>query len=167
MRAALHALDVKLSRPVSFIVGGGGAMLLAYDFPLATADIDAIPRGLSIDELKPLIQQVSTELNIAADWLNPWFSSFTHVLPNDYAERLVEVFRAEHVVALALGREDLLIMKCFAHRQKDMAHARALIRSGVKLETVYSRIEELTAVNRASSQKAQDFLEQVLELEGL
>jgi hypothetical protein len=46
MLKALLALDRKLNKKVTLIVGGGGAMILAHEFPLATSDIDAIPKGM-------------------------------------------------------------------------------------------------------------------------
>ncbi len=46
MRDALSRLDDLLKQPVTLIMGGGGAMILAHDFPLATTDIDAVPKGM-------------------------------------------------------------------------------------------------------------------------
>jgi hypothetical protein len=36
----------------------------------------------------------------------------------------------------------MLIMKCFAHREKDLGHARALLKKGVDLKLVERAIEE-------------------------
>jgi hypothetical protein len=166
MRTALKALDALLDRDLTLIVGGGGAMLLAYGFPLATADIDAVPRGIPGDELAPLIEKVARELGLPHDWLNPWYSSFTYVLPADFEERLMEVFRGSHLSAQALGKEDLLLMKCFAHRQKDVAHARALVRAGADADKVFDRIEELRKRKIPGTEPALDFLEDILDQEG-
>jgi hypothetical protein len=35
---------------------------------------------------------VAHELDIPADWLNPYFATFTHVLPMDFEARLTTVF---------------------------------------------------------------------------
>ncbi len=60
MKSAFEALDRKLSKNVRLVVGGGGAMLLAYNYPLQTTDIDGIPAaGVSIEELAPLILAVA------------------------------------------------------------------------------------------------------------
>jgi hypothetical protein len=166
MRQALNALDSLLTQEVSLIIGGGGAMLLAYDFPLVTTDIDAVPRGLSSDELAPLIEKVAASLGLPTDWLNPWYSSFTYVLPSDFRDRLVSVFQGKHLSAQALGKEDLLLMKCFAHRQKDIPHARALVRAGAIVDTVFNRIEELKKRKIPGAALAWDFLETILDQEG-
>ena len=166
MLQALKALDALLTVNTGLIIGGGGAMLLAHQFPLATADIDAVPRGLSSDELAPFIEQVAKELELPLDWLNPWYSNFTYVLPPDFADRLVDVFSGRHLVAQALGKEDLLVMKCFAHRPKDVAHARALVRAGADLDMVFGRIEDLRKRKIPEAKPAQDFLEDILDKEG-
>src|SRR5690348_7735574 len=108
MEKALHKLSEKISRPTRIIIGGGGAMLLAHQFPLATTDIDGIPaEGLSIDQLDSLVKQVAKELNLPSDWLNPFYVTFTHVLPSDYGSRLIRVFNFSPLVIEALSKEDL------------------------------------------------------------
>lgn len=164
---ALSELETHLDTPVQLIVGGGGAMLLAYQFPLATADIDAIPKGISIDDLGEKVKQVALKLDIPADWLNPYFSSFTHVLPDDFRTRLVEVFSKKSLQVLALGKEDLLIMKCFAHRTKDIPHARALVRQKVNVKIVEDRLLELKERNVKNATDAIEFLDQILDLENI
>jgi hypothetical protein len=161
MTEALTALDHHLTRPVGLIVGGGGAMILAHHFPLATSDIDAVPRGISFDELDPLVKTVAKELNIPPDWMNPYFSTFAHTLPADYEKRLITVFQGKHLTAQALGKEDMLIMKCFAHRQKDVGHAKALIKRGADIAFVEKRIEELDGKRIPGCKEALDFLDEV------
>lgn len=170
MTRALETLDQKLKKiehaPVTLIMGGGGAMILAHGFPLATTDVDAIPKGISFEELDPLVKEIADEQGLPKDWLNPHFSSFSHTLPSDYADRLINVHSGSHLQVLALGKEEMLIMKCFAHRRKDVGHARALVRDGANLDLVENRIEELEAKRIPGTQAAFDFLQEILELEG-
>ena len=166
MHQALAALDLLLNSNVTLIVGGGCAMLMAHNFPLATSDIDAVPKGLTREELAPLIEKVAAELGLPNDWLNPWYQTFTYVLPADYAKRLINIFSGLHLKAEALGKEDLLVMKCFAHRPKDIAHARALIRENADLDLVFARIEELKKRKIPEAAKAEDFLNEVLDMDG-
>ncbi len=168
MISALHALNQKLelSRPrgkVSLVLGGGGAMILAHGFPRGTTDIDAIPRGLDPEILSPMIREVSSELNLPADWMNPHFSTFSHVLPPDYGNRLIEVFHESLLRVEALGKEDMLIMKCFAGRPKDIPHARALLRAGIKTEIVEGQLNHLLSRRIPGSEKAIDFLQELLD----
>lgn len=162
MKSALTRLDELVPDPVTLIVGGGGAMILAHGFPLATSDIDAIPRGMDIATLDPFVKQIAGEQGLPPDWMNPYFSTFAHTLPSDYGDRLIEVFAGQRVKALALGREEMLIMKCFAHRQKDVGHAKALIKRGADLKTVERQIESLRARAIPGAREALDFLDDVL-----
>ena len=140
-------------------MGGGGAMILAHGFLLSTSDIDAIQRGgISPDFLDPFVKEIAKKLGIPHDWLNPYFSTYSHTLPPDYAVRLVEVFSGKRLKVLALGKEEMLIMKCFAHRRKDVGHARALVRGKANIDFVEKRIEELHQKKIPGTQAALDFL---------
>ncbi len=170
MQEALAALDHKLSRnpapkKTNLIVGGGGAMILAHGFPKGTMDVDAIPREGNAEELAPLVREVAKDLSLEPDWLNPYFSSFSHTLPPDYAKRLISVYEGKHLKAEALGKEEMLIMKCFAHRAKDIPHARALIREKADLDLVEKRFEELLQKQIPGTLAAKKFLQEVLDLE--
>jgi hypothetical protein len=140
------------------------AMVLAHQFPLVTADIDGVPGlGMTVEELDPLIKEVAAELSLPKDWLNPYFVTFTHVLPMDYGSRLKLVFDYRFLSVHALSKEDLLIMKCFAARLKDQPHVRALIRSGADVPFVEAHIESLKKKSIPGAQKALDFLDEVLD----
>lgn len=165
MRQALECLDRHLSKPVKLIIGGGGAMLLAHQFPLVTADIDAVPaQGATVEELDALIKTVARELKLPSDWLNSYYSTFMHVLPADYGARLQTVCELPHLTVMALSKDDLLIMKCFAGRMKDRAHAKALLQKGARAEFVESHIEGLKKRNIPNADRALDFLDEVLDL---
>lgn len=161
MLNALVCLDSKLSSPLELIIGGGGAMILAHDFKLATLDIDAIPLKKDFEAIDKYVKAVAKELNLPGDWLNPWFSSFTHTLPASFAERLIEVFSGKYILAKALGATDLLIMKCYAHREKDIGHARALIKKGADTDMARKHIEKLEMQKIPQSGEALDFLDEL------
>lgn len=167
MRQALHRLDELLVErkcdPVTLIVGGGGAMILAHGFPLGTTDIDAVPTGMELADLDLLVKQIAAEHKLAPDWLNPYFATFAHVLPEDYGDRLVDILNGQRLRARALGRDEMLIMKCFAHRQKDVGHAKALIRGGARVKFAEAQIDALAAKRIPGTEAALDFLQDVLE----
>jgi hypothetical protein len=163
MLEALDHLDGLLEKRVTLIIGGGGAMVLAHQFPLVTEDIDAIPKGMDLNEIDSLIKRVAQELSLPPDWLNPYFSTFTHTLPSDYGDRLISVYAGKNLAALALSKEELLIMKCFAHRQKDVPHSKALIEKGAEVEFVEKHLDSLLEENVPGSQEALDFLDDVLD----
>lgn len=77
MKTAFQKLDELLTTSVTLIVGGGGAMIFAHNFPLATTDVDAIPKGIEPAELDELAKKIAVELLLPSDWLNSYFSTFS------------------------------------------------------------------------------------------
>lgn len=163
LAAAFQALDRLLTRPVTLIVGGGTAMMLAYRLPVRTMDVDAYPREGKLDEIMPAVREVAKAHGLPHDWINPWYETFAYVLPPDYGARLRPIFRGERLTMTALGVEDLLVMKCFAGREKDIGHARALLKRDPDLGLVEGRIQELADRGVAGAQDALDFLDDLTE----
>ena len=164
MREALAHLDSHLERPLHLIIGGGGAMVLAYNIPLHTQDVDAFPvQSGQLAAIQATANVVAHELDIAPDWLNQHFETFTFVLPDDYASRLRNVFQGRWLRADALGPEDLLVMKCMAGREKDRPHARRLMREVTDLDVVDRRLSELEQKGIAKAAQACDFFDDLKE----
>lgn len=138
-------------------------MVAAYGETEATHDIDAVPlkSKRSFDELKPYFQKVAKELDLSKDWINPFFATFTHVLPADYLSRTREFFHGKQMVCVALGPEDLLIMKLMAGRQKDDRHIRRLLkRKNFRHSLVEQQLEDLSQKNLAGAKAALDRLDE-------
>jgi len=159
LHGAFRALDARLDAPVTLIVGGGTAMMLAHGLPVRNRDVVAYTARGHLDDLGPLLREVAQEVGLSSDWLNPYFETFTHVLPSDYGSRLQEVFAGKRLRVMALGVEDLLIMKCFAGREKDVGHARALLRKKPDLAIVDGRIQQLIEKGIKGAREAGDFLD--------
>jgi len=163
LRTAFRALDALLETPATLSVGRGSAMMLAYGIPVRTADVDSYPREASLDEIAPAIRKVAKELRLAPDWMNPCYETYAHVLPTDYGRRLTSVFRGRALTVVALGVEDLLIMKCFAGREKDVGHARALLKRKPDLGIVERRLTELLERRVKEAQDALYFFDDLAE----
>jgi len=161
MLRALQLLDDEIVDKARLVVGGGAAMVLAYNHPLATQDVDAFAArgGLRIADLDAAAKKVAAQLGIAPDWLNSHFDTFTAVLPADYATRLRRVFTGAHLDVEALSPEDLLVMKCFAGRDKDLPHARKLLRVANDLSIVDKQLALLVERRYPGAQKAADFFD--------
>lgn len=169
MRRAFAALDRRLESPMRLVVGGGAAMILAHGHTLDTQDVDAYAArgGLSLAEVDREARQVADDLQIRQDWLNAHFQTFTHVLAPDYASRLVNVFRGQMLQVDALGAEDLLVMKCFAGRDKDLPHARKLIRRARQVGVVERRLAELVEKRIPGAEAAADYFDDLRDEAGL
>ena len=164
---ALKTLDSLAKNPFEIIIAGGSAMICSYQFPLGTTDVDAIIKKSNLSEVDIYIKKTAKRLSLSPDWLNIWVSSFTHYLPGDYENRLNILFKGEQITAKTLGKEDILILKCFAHRGKDIAHARALIKQKTDIDFVENHINNLIAKNWPQAKKALDFLYDILDELGL
>lgn len=150
---------------VKMVTGGGSAMLLAYDFPGRTNDVDAIPTNANFDDIKLLAEEVAKSLNIEHDWLNPYFQSFTVYLPNDAKSRMIKIYNGKNLIVESLGPEDILIMKLMAGRAKDLAHTKYLLKRGVKLKVVEDRLYELRdkKLYAALAEKALNLLDELTQ----
>jgi len=151
------------------VLGGGAAMIAAYDHRLATRDVDATTArgGLRMADLAAASRAVAEEMDLEPDWLNPHFEVYTPVLPSDYGTRLRRVFEGERLRVDALGPEDLLLMKCFAGRDKDLSHARKLVRMAQDLDVVDRRLAELGERGYPGAARAADAFDDLRdEVEG-
>lgn len=158
---AFRALDGKLETSLTLLIGGGAAMLLAHEIPLSTNDVDGLPleTTLSPAEVGRLVRAVAEDLGISPHWYNDYFNTFTWALPPDFRDRLVTVFEGRLLTVKALGAVDLLIMKCMAGREKDIGHARALMRRGADWRAAERRLEELSQKGLPAAEAALRFLE--------
>jgi predicted nucleotidyltransferase len=163
MRAALELFDIKLKRPLRLIMGGGAAMLLMYHHPAATADVDAVPYPYrSMFEFEEIIQEIAKERGLPLDWLNPHFTDFTYVLPDDCMNRLKPYFKGQYLVVDCFGPEDMIVMKCMAGRAKDRTHLRKLIRiRGVDLALVEDHLAKLQKDGLENAHSALALLEEL------
>ena len=164
---AFASLDAALPASVRLILGGGTAMILAHGHPTATSDADVFPVGGTLQEIAPYAEQVAKELDLEPDWLNPWFTTFTHVLPSDYGTRLVRVFSGAKLVVDALGAEDLLVMKLFAGRDKDRPHTMRLLRQATDLDVVDRQLALLGEKRIKGAQAAADLFDDLRERLGV
>ena len=165
MLAALQALSEHLQTPTKLLMGGGGCMVLAYGFPMATNDIDAViyKSETTLQDIAPFVLKIASEQNLPKDWLNPYFETFLFSLPKDYESRLVNILHKNQLQVNGLGAEDLLILKCFAGRDKDIPHARALLKRQLNLDLVYQHIYSLIEKNIPNAKKALDFLDDLTD----
>ncbi len=172
MEKALQNLDEKLvignQKGVKLLIGGGAAFSIAYQVPIQTADIDggAFKSAITPAELDQCVKATAKDLKISPDWLNPYFETFLGCLPPDYGDRLALVYQGKVLEVFALGVIDLLIMKCFAGREKDVPHAKILIRKGADVDFVEKHLRSLEEKGIKGAKKALDFLIEVEEQVG-
>lgn len=168
MLKALKRLDSELKSKATMLIGGGAALLLAHNIPLSTMDIDGllIESEITPAELDPLVKGVARELKINPHWFTTYFGTFTYTIPSDYKNRIVTVYNGRHLKVVAFGLEELLIMKCFSGREKDIGHARAIARKDTDLDFVEDYIRRLKEKGVPGGDKALNFLHEIRDQVG-
>ena len=163
MLKAFGALDERLKKPAEILIGGGAAMILAHQIPLSTMDVDGLLVNSEVTpaDIDPLVKKVAQELKINPHWFNSYFNTFTYTIPADYETRLISVYKGKNLKVSAFGVEDLLIMKCFAGREKDIGHARALAAKCSNLNFVDDHIHGLSGKGVPGAKEALDFLDDI------
>ena len=169
MGEAFKELDARITQPTRIIIGGGAALIAAHGIPVVTEDVDGVPdrTSLELHEIKSAVREVGEKLKISQNWLNDYFSVFLFVLPGDYGSRLISLYKGKKLEVAALGKEDLLLMKCFAGREKDIPHARALIRKKPNLKMVDSQLQGLLEKKIPGAGKAADFFDDLCDEMGV
>lgn len=169
MMRAFERLDKYLKQPAEILVGGGAAMILAHNVPLSTMDIDGLLVGSKITpaELDPLVKKVAQDLNIHAHWFNSYFDTYTFTIPSDYKQRTKKIYNGTNLKVYALGLEELLIMKCFAGREKDIGHAKAIVKKGANLTFVDDYMQSLADKGLPGTTEALDFLDDIKDQLGV
>jgi predicted nucleotidyltransferase len=166
---ALSRLDPRVPSGTHLVIGGGAAMVLVYQHALATEDVDAfaVKGSASLAQIDGAAKAVARELDLEPDWLNSHFETYIDVLSGDFKERLRSVFRGANLMVDALGPEDLLVMKCFAARDKDRPHAVRLLRLANDLEIVDRRLTELAGKRYPKAQQALDYFDDLRDEVGV
>ena len=159
--SAFEHLDGRVPAGTHLVVGGGAAMILGYKYVLTTDDVDAFTAkgSATLSDIDRAAKAVARQLNLDPQWLNSYFDTYTDVLPSDFKDRLRRIYKGERLTVDVLGPEDLLVMKCFAGRDKDRPHALKLIRLAKDLDVVDRRLTELVEKRRPDAQKAADYFD--------
>ncbi|PWU14096.1 MAG: hypothetical protein C5B49_13755 [Bdellovibrio sp.] len=162
----LRAFDEEIGKSrkptVHLLAGGGGALIGAYKYQEATADFDALVLQGNLSDFAPEIAAVAKKLDLPADWLNPYFSTFTIYLPKDYRSRCVKIYQGENLLVEALGSQDLLVMKLMAGRSKDHSHILFLAKQAVNFAAIEDRLIELEKLFPKEAGRALELFDDLL-----
>ncbi len=151
-RSALVRLGAELGKGDSIeilIIGGAAGHLIGVLPPsMTTSDIDAIhfrPPG-TVDEVLNAADQTAASLSLPKGWLNHDDAAlYDHALPPGWETRRVKVGDFGRLHVYALGRQDLIAMKFYAHREVDLEHLNAMHVTAQELaftETYLNRLPE-------------------------
>ncbi len=131
LRTALRALDEHLNWPSQarlVLIGGAAAILTGLLRSRVTVDCDVVhhePKA-AWAAVADAARSVARELLLPPDWLNAETETIAHRLPDGWRERTLTVHRSDRIEVVAIGRQDLIAMKCIAGRPADIEDLRRL-----------------------------------------
>jgi hypothetical protein len=120
LRAALHRLGMTLRENASLTLGGSAALLLTGSLDRLTDDGDVVESSVDFATLLDAVRKVEVVELAPPGWLNTSIQAYTHVLPADYRSRLIHLPRMGRLDVSLLGRTDVILMKTYAHRPRDL-----------------------------------------------
>ena len=146
---ALQALAARRTTPTQLILGGAGALILTGELPRATSDCDVLYSTPDMGALQEDIRAVAQQLGLPAGWLNGSIQSYLDILPADYRDRLRTLAIPGRLQVAVLHRRDVLVMKFYAGRPRDLADIEQLAPSRAELDFVRSQLPRLEAIHPA------------------
>jgi hypothetical protein len=118
--AALTRLGSTLREPASLTLGGSAALLLTGMLDRLTDDGDVVESSVDFGRLLDAVRTVEVVEQTPSGWLNTSIQAYTHVLPDDFRTRLVRLPLLQQLDVSVLGRSDVILMKVYAHRPRDL-----------------------------------------------
>ncbi|HEY5087294.1 MAG TPA: DUF6036 family nucleotidyltransferase [Gemmatimonadaceae bacterium] len=158
--AALEALGKRATVPVSLVLGGSAALILGDTLQRPTDDGDVVTSEPGFDQLGPLIRDVADAERLPPGWLNESIQSYTYILPPDYTTRLVTVPPFGRLHVSLLSRRDVLLMKVYGMRPRDIEDMRALVPTTDELAFVAAQITHIAMKEPEKAQDMRDFLDE-------
>ncbi|MCO4794748.1 MAG: hypothetical protein KC493_13600 [Bacteriovoracaceae bacterium] len=122
----LERLNEKLTQEGEkreLVVCGGAALILSNYNKVETVDVDMVSPNKD-ELLQKLSKEVAKDLDgVRPDWLNSHAATFFenhNPLPENWEDRLVEIFEDSHLKVSALAPEDILFSKICSHIDREM-----------------------------------------------
>lgn len=159
--AALRRLGAELRDPATLTLGGSAALLLIGALDRGTNDGDVVESTPAFPALLDAIRRVEAVEQTPPGWLNTSVQSFTHVLPPDYRDRLVRLGRMGRLDVSLLGRADVVLMKVYAGRTRDLEDLVAVRATEAELAHAERRIP---AIEAKEPEKAAEMRETLADL---
>ncbi len=145
LQAALLRLGSTLRESASLTLGGSAALLLTGALDRLTDDGDVVESSVDFATLLDAVRQVEVVELAPPGWLNTSIQAYTHVLPADYRSRLVHLPRMGRLDVSLLGRADVILMKTYAHRPRDLQDLLAVTPTEQELAFVEQCIPRIAA----------------------
>ena len=159
LRAALLALGRRRATRTELIIGGAGALILTGELVRATSDCDVLFSTPDMGQLQDDIRAIAEQLGISSGWLNGSVQSYLEILPPDFRARLRSVSTTGSLRVAVLDRRDIIVMKLYAGRPRDLTDVAALKPTPDELQFARSQIPRLNSIDAARATRMAQFLD--------
>jgi hypothetical protein len=157
---ALAALGRRVRQPVSIVLGGSAALILGEELRRPTDDGDVVTSDPGLGDLQRVIRDVADSEGLPTGWLNGSIQSYTYVLPNDYQSRLVSLPPFNRLQVRLLGRRDVILMKVYGMRPRDVEDLRAIRPTVEELALARAQLERIGAKEPEKARDMGAFLDE-------
>ena len=160
LRQAFAALGERLHDRTEIVLGGAGALILTGDLQRATSDCDVLHSDPDIGQLQEDIRAVAHRLGLPSGWLNGSMQTYLDILPPDYRTRLRSLSMPGKLQVFVLHRQDVIVMKLFAGRPRDIADVQSLHPTLNELTFAKGQLPRLRAIDATRCANMESFLQQ-------
>ncbi len=157
---ALQTLGKRVRGRTEIVLGGAGALMLTGQLSRVTDDGDVLRSHPDLGKLQEDIRAVADALDLPAGWLNGSIQAYLDILPPDYESRLITLPPWGKLHVAVVHRKDVIVMKLFAGRPRDMVDVIALNPSVDELQFVCEHIPRLRRVDAQRADRLADVLDQ-------
>lgn len=159
---ALAELGQLVRKPTMLVIGGSAALLLREELTRVTTDCDVMRATPDMGALQEAIRVVADRFDLAGGWLNGSAQTYAEILPPDFEGRLhtLPIFGLLRVALLS--RQDVLVMKLYAARPRDIADMALLVPTAGELQFALTQLPHLARIDIHRAARMQIRLEQMI-----
>lgn len=155
LEGALAALGAACREDTTVLLGGSAALILTNVLRRATNDGDVIASRPDLGRLQAAIRTVAQDRGLPDGWLNGSVQSYIDVLPLDYEARIKSLRRFGRLSVSLLGRRDVIVMKFYSGRPKDLLDLEQIAPTAAELAFVAREVPRLAKIDAARARRMQ------------
>lgn len=158
--AALTELGAQALDPVRIVLGGSAALILVDALNRPTADGDVILAEPELNDIQPLLRRAADAAGVPQGWLNTSIRSYLDALPSDYTERIRWLPPFRQLTVGVLDRRDVLAMKVYARRARDIEDIVAMHPTEQEMEFVRRQLARIARSEPKRAAEMREFLDE-------
>jgi len=159
LEGAPAALGAACSEDTTMLLGGSAALILTNALERGTNDGDVIASHPDLGQLQAAIRAVARDRGLPDGWLNGSVQSYIDVLPEDYEARVKTLRPFGRLSVSLVGRRDVIVMKFFSGRPKDLRDLEQIAPTGAELAFTTRELPRLAKIDPAKATRMQAVLE--------